>query len=954
MLIFSKALMFLEQLATDALWCLYNSVLSKVEPKNFKSAITEDCWFQAMQDEIHEFDRLQVWELVPQPDYVMIIALKWIYKVKLDEYGDVLKNKARLVAKGYRQEEGIDFKESFAPVARIEAIRIFIANAASKNMTIYQMDVMTAFLNGELNEEVYVSQPEGFVDPDHLTHVYRLKKALYGLKQAPRAWCDTLSRFLLDNQFSKGIRLRLPKKHIEALKWVFRYLRGTINWGLWYPKDTAMALTAYADADHAGCQDTRRSTSGSAQFLGDKLVSWSSKKQKSTAISTTEAEYIAMSGCFIMAQPQRQADVYQDELCPANKRYALMNANKNIDLDNLLCPNESKILANILKNHPLRFSIIMQMLYCFVNNVHVDYADLLWEGLHYSLEHPSTLKPYLKFTNIIVSHYMTAYPEISRRVRDKYHNMEHDEMVKSIFNSGKNKAGKSREKLEANQNVQKVEEHLIAEEIEKLVEGTENVKNAKVDSSTLRQNDNQNDPDTMLEPRSNKEELTGNDPSPLSSTPSSSSSKSSTTQRLLSLFKSKTGCFKRYKSFFDELQGCYGYLFGHLKTSFMPRQIFNVLAQNLQEIMEESLPKMVDDQVNELTNTQAPINVAEGLIMVREKNQTDVVKMIADAIQQEREKLRAEITSQVNNAITNHIPSQDDPYNDAHPEGENSEKRQKTSKHETYVFGESSSNDNELPTEKVSQELVEEMSQTVDEAKLRKVIIARRGKGRIVSITEPDYKNLNMNDIEDMYLLCINGKVGDYAETRLLWSLSVYIRSTVIWERVYDFQLGVESYQQKVNLTEPTITFPCIEKYKMFSIIFELVHGIVYKNNKKEKRVMRHQEIHKFCDATSKRVLEGLKSYSNNVKHGYVTPSLSKEDVEYMQLFEEEIKERLKHRDQMRLALAVLVTGVSQSRQHESRKSPTAELFDVDSGRISIVTVNTKEYHSDVLAKSRG
>nr|GEV64180.1 copia protein [Tanacetum cinerariifolium] len=123
-----------------------------------------------MQDEIHEFDRLQVWELVPQPDCVMIIALKWIYKVKFDEYGDVLKNKARLVAKGYRQEEGIDFEESFAPVSRIEAIRIFIANAASKNMTIYQMDVKTAFLNGELKEEVYVSQPEGFVDPDHPTH----------------------------------------------------------------------------------------------------------------------------------------------------------------------------------------------------------------------------------------------------------------------------------------------------------------------------------------------------------------------------------------------------------------------------------------------------------------------------------------------------------------------------------------------------------------------------------------------------------------------------------------------------------------------------------------------------------------------------------------------------------------------------------------------------------------
>nr|GFC08418.1 retrovirus-related Pol polyprotein from transposon TNT 1-94 [Tanacetum cinerariifolium] len=177
-----------KQLATDALWCLYSSVLSKIEPKNFKSAIIEDCWFQAMQDEIYEFDRLQVWELVPQPDYVMIIALKWIYKVKLDQYDDVLKNKARLAAKGYRQEEGIDYEESFSLVAPIEAIRIFIANVASRNITVYQMDVKTAFLNGDLKEEVYVSQPEGFVDPDHPIHVYRLKKSLYGLKQAPRTW----------------------------------------------------------------------------------------------------------------------------------------------------------------------------------------------------------------------------------------------------------------------------------------------------------------------------------------------------------------------------------------------------------------------------------------------------------------------------------------------------------------------------------------------------------------------------------------------------------------------------------------------------------------------------------------------------------------------------------------------------------------------------------------------
>nr|GFA94020.1 retrovirus-related Pol polyprotein from transposon TNT 1-94 [Tanacetum cinerariifolium] len=135
---------------------------------------------------------------------VFLIKLKWIYKVKTDKVDGVLKNKARLVAQGFRQEECIDFEESFASVARREAIHIFIANYAHKNMTIFQMDAKTAFLNGELKKEVHVSQPEGFVDQDNPSHVYKLKKALYGLKQAPRAWYDMLSSFLISQHFSKG------------------------------------------------------------------------------------------------------------------------------------------------------------------------------------------------------------------------------------------------------------------------------------------------------------------------------------------------------------------------------------------------------------------------------------------------------------------------------------------------------------------------------------------------------------------------------------------------------------------------------------------------------------------------------------------------------------------------------------------------------------------------------
>ncbi|GJV11388.1 retrovirus-related pol polyprotein from transposon TNT 1-94 [Tanacetum coccineum] len=218
---------------------------------NVKTAMDEACWFEAMQEEIHEFDQLQVWEFISKPDCVMIIALKWIYKVKLDEYGDVLKNNARLVAKGYRQKE------------------------------------------------------------DHPTHVYRLKKALYGLKQAPRAWYSTLSRFLLDKKFSNGVVDPTPRgiflnQSKYALKILIKYGMDSSD-----PVDTPMVDRSKLDEDPLGIlvdqtrfrgyQDTRRSTSGSAQFLGDNLVSWSSKKQKSTAISTTEAEYIAMFGCYNMA-----------------------------------------------------------------------------------------------------------------------------------------------------------------------------------------------------------------------------------------------------------------------------------------------------------------------------------------------------------------------------------------------------------------------------------------------------------------------------------------------------------------------------------------------------------------------------------------------------------------------------------------------------------------------------
>ncbi|GKE34221.1 integrase, catalytic region, zinc finger, CCHC-type containing protein, partial [Tanacetum coccineum] len=290
----SRSVSTRKQLPTDAMWCYFDAFLTSVEPKNFKQEMTEPSWIDAIQEEIHKFERLQVWELVPYLNKVMLIKLKWIYKVKTDEFGRVLKNKARLVAQGFRQEEGIDFEESFTPVARIEAICIFVANAANKNMMIFQMDVKTTFLNGELQEEVYVSQPEGFVDQDNPLHVYKIKKALYGLRQAPHTPMVEKSKLdedllgkPVDATIYRGMigslmyltssrpdliyvvclwawyQAKPTEKHLNAVKQIFRYLKGTINMGLWYSKDTDMSLTAYADADHAGCQDTRRGTPGS-------------------------------------------------------------------------------------------------------------------------------------------------------------------------------------------------------------------------------------------------------------------------------------------------------------------------------------------------------------------------------------------------------------------------------------------------------------------------------------------------------------------------------------------------------------------------------------------------------------------------------------------------------------------------------------------------------------------
>ncbi|GJW81286.1 hypothetical protein Tco_0145261 [Tanacetum coccineum] len=573
----------------------------------------------------------------------------------------------------------------------------------------------------------------------------------------------------------------------------------------------------------------------------------------------------------------------------------------------------------------------------------------------------------------------------------------------------------------------------MAEEIKKLVEVLENVeKNVNDTSSPLKNDDDQNVLGTRLDPKSDKEsteveitivvtpinineeeeettddgyelrqrekgkqELTKNDLTPSSSTPSSSPPKSklSATNRLLSIFKAKPGHLRHYKSFFQELQGRYGYLFEHLSTKFMPRWKFNKVAHRLQEIILDSLPKLVDDHILIFLKKQVPLYV-------------------------ERENLCSEISLQVNDVIANQIPSQvdssvisymsghilhvhltqatpafaqyqlylimkddpqlqqtnlpiwlalkdkfkrfnasstscrpsavfprdqEDPHDDALLEGENSAKRQKISKHGTFELGGSSSgqdyesepgpstsgnqeqsddfdywtnsyatDDDELPTEQVSQELVEEMSQTIDEAKLCKMVdemlrqqctlrdehqyhidrmqnFLKRGTGlekivmslhKFPAVIFPD------DDIEEItsrrVKKCVK-KFNPYAWYNFEHWKNPHAKIFYIKKQQETGKPNVISHKfieeivarkvcgtsvRKVNLTAQTITFPGIEKYKVFSIVFEPIYGIIYENSKKEKRV----------DETF-------------IVISSVMCSLSHEDAEYLQLFKERIKE---------------------------------------------------------------
>ncbi|XP_073122005.1 uncharacterized protein [Henckelia pumila] len=254
---------------------LHAAFISQEEPKKIEEALADSCWIDAMQEELNQFTRNAVWDLVPRPTHQSVIGTQWVFRNKLNEEGTVVRNKAKLVAQGYRQEEGIDYDETYAPVARLEAIRIFLAYDLFKNFKEKFEMSMLGELNFFLGLQVRQMDSGTFIRQTNYT------------KELVKKFVCLCARFQSN-----------PKQsHFIAGKRILRYLKGTQNVGLWFAKHNSFNLVGYSDADYAGCKLDRKSTSGSCQFLGDRLISWFSKKQTSIATSMTEDEYLAAGSC---------------------------------------------------------------------------------------------------------------------------------------------------------------------------------------------------------------------------------------------------------------------------------------------------------------------------------------------------------------------------------------------------------------------------------------------------------------------------------------------------------------------------------------------------------------------------------------------------------------------------------------------------------------------------------
>nr|GEV87975.1 integrase, catalytic region, zinc finger, CCHC-type, peptidase aspartic, catalytic [Tanacetum cinerariifolium] len=283
------------QLESDGEMCMFALTVSRTKPKNIKEALADSAWIESMLEELHQFDRLDVWELVGRPLCKNVINMKWLWKNKRDEENTIVRKKSRLVAKGYAQKEGVNFKESFAPVARLEAVRLFIAYVAHKSFTAYQMDVKTAFLYGPLKEEVRIQIHQShrgiFINQSKYAQEILI---MHGMTSCDSVGTPMATKHLDADLSGTPVDQTKYRSMVGALMYltIFRYLKDTINMGLWYPKDIGFKLTAFLNSDHTGCLDSRKSTSGGIQFLGGDKTEYQLAYLFTKAISEDRFKYL--------------------------------------------------------------------------------------------------------------------------------------------------------------------------------------------------------------------------------------------------------------------------------------------------------------------------------------------------------------------------------------------------------------------------------------------------------------------------------------------------------------------------------------------------------------------------------------------------------------------------------------------------------------------------------------
>nr|GEW40119.1 integrase, catalytic region, zinc finger, CCHC-type, peptidase aspartic, catalytic [Tanacetum cinerariifolium] len=914
--------------------------------------------------------------LVPRPEGKNIIALKWFWKNKCDAENILVQNKTRLMAKGYRHKEGIDFEESFAPVACLEAVRMFIAYAAHKNITIFQMDVKMTFLNGPLKEEVYVSQPEGFIDPEFPNHVYSgYSKHMMG------------DRSLLRNFIEKFM--------------------GTVKFG----NDNFAAITGYGDYIQGNItiyhvyyvEGLRHNLFSVGQFCdGDLEVAF---RSKTCYVQNLEGDDLLIGGCesylYAISISNMAASLPndRDDLGKMKPKVDIglfiepMNTPSKEVLDNLFGPLFEEYLERSLLIHlsiPLHNRLNFTKTYLPHLQSVLKSMRLLPLKLHLMDKLLQSLCQRLRnYINKILLILMAIHNQVigdpskavmtrqrldtdfgnkTRLMGKGYMHKEGIDFEESFAPVACLEAVRMFIAYAAHKNITIFQMDVkmtflngpLKEEVYVSQPGfidpefpnhvyrlDADLQGTPTDQTTYRQMLGglmyliASRPDIayatfvcacyQARPTDSRFKLIAYSYVDHARCKDDCKSTSGGLQflsgKLVSWSLKKQDCtaMSTAKAKYVSLSACcaqviwmhtqlldYGYKYNRIPMYCDSKSVIAISAAigrnllfstsfNIFDSIQDSRRSSLEIQ-RQSWNEDSRLTISEEMKQTKhyrmytevfgidvpliqssltendehnipgtrlepmsdkESPKVGITDVIVPVNVYDEEEEDDEITDEVlqTTCITPVVRprDQDDPQDDAHPEGENIAQRQKTSEYEAYVSIESSSrHDNE-------QE--QAPSTSGHEHKFITEIIARKANDCIVSTTEPNFKNLNKNDIEDMYMLIMNQK-----------------------ERVHDFQLGIKSYQQKVNLTAPTISFPEVKKHEMFFTIYEPVHGIIYKNRKKEKRVMRHSKIHNFCDATLIRVLKGLKSYNNDFRYCYNQRDLTKDKVEYLKLLEEEIE----------------------------------------------------------------